>query len=212
MFLVLQETSPEIWKRKLDWIVRRGGMALLNVHPDYLGFEAEKTGASEYPAATGIEQFLSTSEKITPGQFWNALPREVARWYRQTVRRPANQLPNSNAAVERRIQTRSFARIRSKANGPPSFYIPITPPTRGRGARPRLCSGRAWKWMSSVCARMPASRAMSVLAASISIAPAETPAGGQADLRDPVFQLLRERFFSADLVAFAAALSFGACP
>ena len=34
MFNVLQETSPDIWKKKLDWIAQRGGMVLVNVHPD----------------------------------------------------------------------------------------------------------------------------------------------------------------------------------
>ena len=38
MFLVLQEKSTDIWKQKLDWLVQRGGMALVNVHPDYVGF------------------------------------------------------------------------------------------------------------------------------------------------------------------------------
>jgi glycosyltransferase involved in cell wall biosynthesis len=83
MFLVLQETSPDIWKRKLDWIVRRGGMALLNVHPDYLGFGGSKRGAAEYPAAL-YEQFLKHVRANYGGLYWNALPRDVARWYRET--------------------------------------------------------------------------------------------------------------------------------
>jgi len=83
MFLVLQETSPEIWKRKLDWIVRHGGMALLNVHPDYLSFDQKKTGAAEYPAALYAE-FLKHVKECYGGQYWNALPREVARWYRKS--------------------------------------------------------------------------------------------------------------------------------
>ena len=98
MFLVLQETSPEIWQRKLDWIVRHGGMALVNVHPDYLGFEGGKKGSSEYPAAM-YSEFLTHIRKNYVGQYWNALPREVARWYRQTCAATGNQLPNSNAAV-----------------------------------------------------------------------------------------------------------------
>src|SRR5665213_496096 len=30
LFVVLRETNIDIWKKKLDWIVQRGGMALLN--------------------------------------------------------------------------------------------------------------------------------------------------------------------------------------
>jgi glycosyltransferase involved in cell wall biosynthesis len=83
MFLVLRETSPEIWKRKLDWIVQRGGMALLNVHPDYLALGGKKTEAAEYPAEM-YEQFLQYIKETYAGQYWNALPREVAGWYRKT--------------------------------------------------------------------------------------------------------------------------------
>ncbi len=98
MFLVLQETSPEIWRRKLDWIVRNGGMALVNVHPDYLGFESGKKGASEYPAAM-YEEFLTHIRENYGGQYWNAPPREVARWYRQTCVATGHQPPNQSAAV-----------------------------------------------------------------------------------------------------------------
>ena len=98
MFLVLQETSPEIWKRKLDWIVRRGGMALLNVHPDYLGFAGNKTEATEYPA-TFYQQFLKYIKENYAGQYWNALPREVAGWYRQTCVDVVSRPRSETAAV-----------------------------------------------------------------------------------------------------------------
>ena len=38
LFIILQETDIDIWKQKLEWIVGCGGMALLNTHPDYMGF------------------------------------------------------------------------------------------------------------------------------------------------------------------------------
>jgi len=94
MYLVLQEKSPAIWENKLRWLVRRGGMALLNVHPDYLAFDRAKTAAAEYPVAF-YEEFLKHIRDNYQGQYWNALPREVARWYRETCvnpdRRPAAQ-------------------------------------------------------------------------------------------------------------------------
>ena len=34
----MREKTPEIWKRKLDWIARQGGLALVNIHPDYIDF------------------------------------------------------------------------------------------------------------------------------------------------------------------------------
>jgi glycosyltransferase involved in cell wall biosynthesis len=83
MFLVLKETSDHIWKKKLDWIVRRGGMALINVHPDYLGFENGKTKPAEFPVAW-YEKFLKHVKDNYGDSCWHALPKEVAAWYRKT--------------------------------------------------------------------------------------------------------------------------------
>ncbi len=38
LFIVLRESTNAIWKRKLAWIAERGGMALLDTHPDYMAF------------------------------------------------------------------------------------------------------------------------------------------------------------------------------
>jgi glycosyltransferase involved in cell wall biosynthesis len=84
LFLVLDEKSPEIWKTKLDWLVARGGMALLNVHPDYMGFNG-KLNASEYPFAW-YKDFLNYVKTHYAGEFWNPLPKEMARWFKETYR------------------------------------------------------------------------------------------------------------------------------
>jgi len=97
LFLVLKEKSPDIWKKKLDWIVQRGGMALINVHPDYLGFDSRKREISEYPAAF-YEQFLEHLAKNYGGDYWHAQPHQVARWYRETCLPPA-QRPAAKSAV-----------------------------------------------------------------------------------------------------------------
>jgi glycosyltransferase involved in cell wall biosynthesis len=81
LFLVLEEKSPEIWKNKLAWIAERGGMALINVHPDYLGF-GKKPDIAEYPAAFYGEFLRHISENYS-GRFWNPLPREMAGWYKE---------------------------------------------------------------------------------------------------------------------------------
>ncbi|HEX4350929.1 MAG TPA: glycosyltransferase [Verrucomicrobiae bacterium] len=98
MFLVLQETSIDIWKRKLDWIVQRGGMALINIHPDYVGFNGEKTKATEYLVAH-YEQFLQYIKDNYAGQYLNQLPREVAAWYRRTCVETSPQLDSKNTAA-----------------------------------------------------------------------------------------------------------------
>ncbi|MGH7952824.1 MAG: glycosyltransferase [Limisphaerales bacterium] len=82
LFIVLREKSPDIWKKKLAWIVEHGGMALINVHPDYLGFKKNELGSSEYPAAW-YEGFLNHIIENYKGDYWNALPRNLAGWYKQ---------------------------------------------------------------------------------------------------------------------------------
>lgn len=84
LYLVLDEKSPEIWKTKLDWLVARGGMALLNVHPDYVGF-GNKLDASEYPAVW-YEDFLQHVQRLYAREYWNPLPRDMARWYKENHR------------------------------------------------------------------------------------------------------------------------------
>jgi glycosyltransferase involved in cell wall biosynthesis len=81
LFLVLKEKSTAIWKKKLDWIAQRGGMALVNVHPDYLGFNERKQQTAEYPAVW-YKEFLQHIQASYGGKIWNALPCESARWYK----------------------------------------------------------------------------------------------------------------------------------
>src|SRR6202040_1677899 len=51
LFLLLREQTVNIWLQKVDWIARHGGMALVNVHPDYLCFSGATPKAMEYPSA-----------------------------------------------------------------------------------------------------------------------------------------------------------------
>ena len=34
LFILMREKNIDIWKQKLDWIAKHGGMALVNTHPD----------------------------------------------------------------------------------------------------------------------------------------------------------------------------------
>ena len=77
LFLVLRESTPEIWMRKLDWIAEHGGMVLLDSHPDYMSFGESRQTATEYPA-TFYREFLAYVKARYAGQYWHALPREVA--------------------------------------------------------------------------------------------------------------------------------------
>ena len=84
LYLVLRERSNEIWKRKLAWIVKHGGMALVIVHPDYLGFNENSGCRTQYPAAL-YEEFLRHVHSEYGGAFWNPLPREAAQWYKENI-------------------------------------------------------------------------------------------------------------------------------
>jgi glycosyltransferase involved in cell wall biosynthesis len=79
LFLLLRETSPAVWIKKLNWVARQGGMALLDVHPDYLDFSEKSTSRREYGAAI-YRQFLQHVRETYGNTFWQGLPREVAKF------------------------------------------------------------------------------------------------------------------------------------
>ena len=88
LFLMLREKTNEIWKRKLDWIAENAGMALLNVHPDYLLADGRDHHTDQYPH-TYYREFLEYVSKAYSGQFWQPLPREVANYYTTAYLDPA---------------------------------------------------------------------------------------------------------------------------
>ena len=77
LFLILREKDIFIWKSKLDWIVEKGGTALLNVHPDYMALEGRGNSGFTYPSRLYME-FLQYVLSAYRGHYWHALPREVA--------------------------------------------------------------------------------------------------------------------------------------
>jgi hypothetical protein len=81
LFLVLQETTPDVWKHKLDWVARCGGLALLNVHPDYINFD-RTTSSMEYDAGL-YRALLEHVTREYRDRCWSALPRDVASYIHQ---------------------------------------------------------------------------------------------------------------------------------
>lgn len=80
VFLLLGEETADVWKTKLDWIAEKGGLALVNIHPDYIDFTGKRSLLC-YPASL-IRDFLDHLNASYRGRFWNPLPRELADWYR----------------------------------------------------------------------------------------------------------------------------------
>jgi hypothetical protein len=84
LFVLMKEKTIDIWKKKLDWIAEHGGMALLNTHPDYMNFDGGKLGVEEYPADL-YREFLEYVKTKYEGQYWHALPKEIARFWVSNV-------------------------------------------------------------------------------------------------------------------------------
>lgn len=77
LYLLHQEGTNAIWREKLDWVASYGGMVLLNVHPDYLHF----SGKGPAPRPTVLDHYLDLLRYLQqryPGEYWHALPREMA--------------------------------------------------------------------------------------------------------------------------------------
>jgi hypothetical protein len=82
LFILMKEKNNKIWKDKLDWIAEKGGMALLNAHPDYMNFNKHKNGNEEYDIKLYIE-FLEYIKSRYKDQYWHALPKDIARFWKQ---------------------------------------------------------------------------------------------------------------------------------
>jgi hypothetical protein len=96
VFLILGDRHPGIWFEKLDWVARHGGMALINSHPDYMAMSNCLNGQWEYPVSI-YSKFLEHVSSRYRGAYWNALPKEVAAYWRRTM---VNK-PGQGPAVEK---------------------------------------------------------------------------------------------------------------
>jgi len=77
LFLLLRETTIDIWRQKLDWIAAHGGMAMLNLHPDYLDFTGTGVDGVSFPVRF-YGELLDHVQQNYAGQYWSALPGQVA--------------------------------------------------------------------------------------------------------------------------------------
>ena len=117
LFVVLREPNIDIWKQKLDWIAARGGMALLNTHPDYMSFSSGTKTTNEFPVSL-YEDFLRYARDKYEGA-WSALPREVARFYCANVplssrntRKRICMLTHNSYATDNRVRRYAEALVK----------------------------------------------------------------------------------------------------
>ena len=84
LFVLMEEKTIDIWKRKVDWIASKGGMVLVNVHPDYIHFGAGTPSLGEFNAQL-YRDLLEYIRDTYKNEYWHALPRDVARFWKSTT-------------------------------------------------------------------------------------------------------------------------------
>ena len=84
LYILMQQKNIDIWKSKLDWIAQKGGMALFITHPNYMNF-GNTERYDKYPADY-YENFLTHIKKKYDGQYWHALPRDMAEYWKANHR------------------------------------------------------------------------------------------------------------------------------
>jgi hypothetical protein len=83
LYLVLGEKTNDIWKRKLEWVARKGGLALVNVHPDYIALGGRR-GRAEFSIDL-YREFLSYVSEQYGDTAWHVLPRDVAKFTKDSL-------------------------------------------------------------------------------------------------------------------------------
>ncbi len=78
-FVMFKEKKNSLWTEKLDWVAKNNGMALIIVHPDYLSFKNKYEESETYPVDIYIN-FLEYINTNYSGKFWNVLPKEIAQY------------------------------------------------------------------------------------------------------------------------------------
>lgn len=132
LFLLLQESSIDIWKKKVDWIAAHGGMVLVNTHPDYMAMNGRCANSREFPVEF-YGQLLEYIRSKYEGQYWHALPREVATLVRdremdRRARQPGVPLHNRHGV---RLKPKIWIDLDNTPHVP--FFQPIMEELEQRG-------------------------------------------------------------------------------
>jgi glycosyltransferase involved in cell wall biosynthesis len=80
LYILMQENNTDIWKKKIDWIAKNGGMVLFITHPDYMNFGNTTLTNQEYPTRY-YEEFLDYIKTKYTDQYWHVLPRDIAHFW-----------------------------------------------------------------------------------------------------------------------------------
>jgi peptidoglycan/xylan/chitin deacetylase (PgdA/CDA1 family) len=83
LFVILRESDDTLWVRKAELLRERGGMALIDTHPDYLIDDGIRAAYGRL-----LQRYAGDATA------WKALPREVSAWWR---RRAASRIERVGA-------------------------------------------------------------------------------------------------------------------
>jgi len=129
LFLLLGEQTPDIWLRKLDWVASRGGMALVNVHPDYVRFPGEPADSATYPVEY-YERLLRHIRDHYNGRAWQPLAKDLAAWHKKTVSAAKTNEESASVTVPTNIDFRQEGKPPRMAVVLYSYYLSDPRPRR----------------------------------------------------------------------------------
>ena len=132
LFLLLGERQPDIWFQKLDWIAKHGGMVLLDAHPDYMAFGKSCQQGREYPVDLYVRLLEYIRSKYS-GAYWHALPKEVARFIRDSCPQAcaASRSPTIPASRRRKPKPKIWVDLDNTPHVP--FFEPVLEELQARG-------------------------------------------------------------------------------
>ena len=81
LFILMRQRNIDIWKRKLDWIASKGGMALVLTHPDYINPGNRCNGPEEYSLDL-YSELLQYVKNTYKGEYFHVLPKDLAAYWK----------------------------------------------------------------------------------------------------------------------------------
>jgi hypothetical protein len=89
LFVVLGKRHDRIWRKKLDYIKKYCGMALMITHPEHINSPERLEIYREFLIRVRDE-----------GDYWHALPKDVARWWRDREQSTLQEEAQDGGAIQ----------------------------------------------------------------------------------------------------------------
>lgn len=89
LFVLMKESSTKIWDKKVAWIAGKGGLALVNTHPDYMNFDGKNMGPEEYDVSL-YKKFILRCREEYGDSMWETTSKNIYDYFTQSVVPKAN--------------------------------------------------------------------------------------------------------------------------